>query len=112
MVYENSQDYRMITKVKGMIEYYRDEEEKRLIHNMRVQQMKELAQVEMAHHLKFKDFSRAWDTYLEEFEHTAMVMISDLKATQQKEQQQIETDIVENQLKNIKWSKKVVELKK
>lgn len=42
-LYEEIQDYRMINKIKSLIEHYRSQEEKRLLHNMRTQQMKELA---------------------------------------------------------------------
>jgi hypothetical protein len=45
--------------------------------------------------LKFKDFSRAWDTYLEEFEHTAMTMISEMKETHQMEIFTIENELAE-----------------
>jgi hypothetical protein len=49
------------------------------MHNMKVAQMKELAQAEFAHRAQFREFSQAWDHYLVEFEQTAMEMMGQLK---------------------------------
>lgn len=78
--YENEGNYMMANKFKKVIDRWSQDEQQRLVHNMRVAQQRELINVENAQRMQYQEFSEAWDKYMTDYEQTAYELVEQLKA--------------------------------
>lgn len=70
-VHEKTKDYAMMAMIRNLIKTFHDHEERRLLHNMRVSQLEDLAQVEREHRETVQQFNQQWDLHLNDYDKSA-----------------------------------------
>jgi len=85
---------------------------KRQKRNMKYAQSKELSSIEESQRSQFNDFTKAWDTYMKEYEETALGSLHQLKEAHAKELQEMKENLKAHYLiGNRPVNKEVIELK-
>ena len=73
-------------------------EQKRQKKNMKIAQSKELLNVEQSQKSQFQDFTVSWDSYMKEYEETALKSIESLKIQQGDEMRNMREDLEQHYL--------------
>ena len=102
----------LANKFKKVIDRWSQDEQQRLVHNMRVAQQRELINVENAQRMQYQEFSEAWDKYMTDYERTAYELVEQLKAKHQQELQDLHAFVTEKFYNDHRWNKQIIELRK
>ncbi|CAI2359473.1 unnamed protein product [Moneuplotes crassus] len=98
--------------VKKKLETLKKKELKRQKDYLRANQEKELISIENSQKIQFFEFSQAWDTFMADYESTAYLSLEKLKERHSKEMAELQKDLADKLNKNLKFSKKVYDLRR
>jgi hypothetical protein len=109
---EKDKEFGEAKVVKFRLEVLKKKELKRQKDYLRANQEKELISIENSQKMQFYEFSKAWDTFMSDYEATAYLSLEKLKERHAKEMTEFQQEFKDNLESKIKFSKKVYDLRR
>jgi predicted double-glycine peptidase len=110
--YEAAGNYLYANRYKKIFEHWSEDEQRRLLKNMRDAQQRELENITGASEMQYQEFTIAWDKYMADYEQTAFQLVQNLASKQEQEVAEMRAYWTERFYNEHRWTKNVVEMRK